>query len=189
MLACYAPGSILLVSNTDWHPQTNLSSLSLSLVLRPTVCLGIKHPSGAYDQIVITVRQLRVCGWWALSLTRGQVCRLQLLLALTSADIFKSDSHGTHDHNLLSQIRDFPFRRLLRLAGLRWRYSTPPPHGSIFSVFFYIIKYGRIFSIHVTAKRYFWNKIIRFMVGVKSKNSHRGLVKDNRDPVWIHYVQ
>jgi hypothetical protein len=22
-----------------------------------------------------------------------------------------------------------PFRRLLRLAGLRWRYSTPPPHG------------------------------------------------------------
>jgi hypothetical protein len=30
---------------------------------------------------------------------------------------------------LLSQIRDFPFRRLLRLAGSRWRYSTPPPHG------------------------------------------------------------
>jgi hypothetical protein len=23
----------------------------------------------------------------------------------------------------------FPFRRLLRLAGLRWRYSTPPPLG------------------------------------------------------------
>jgi hypothetical protein len=23
-----------------------------------------------------------------------------------------------------------PFRRLLRLAGLRWRYSTPTPHGS-----------------------------------------------------------
>jgi hypothetical protein len=23
----------------------------------------------------------------------------------------------------------FPFRRLLRLAGLRWRYSTQPPHG------------------------------------------------------------
>jgi hypothetical protein len=27
------------------------------------------------------------------------------------------------------QIWDFPFRRLLRLAGSRWRYSTPPPHG------------------------------------------------------------
>jgi hypothetical protein len=30
---------------------------------------------------------------------------------------------------LLSQIRDFPFRRLLRLAGLWLRCSTPPPHG------------------------------------------------------------
>jgi hypothetical protein len=29
----------------------------------------------------------------------------------------------------MSQIWDFPFRRLLRLAGLRWRCSTPPPHG------------------------------------------------------------
>jgi hypothetical protein len=34
------------------------------------------------------------------------------------------------DHILLSQIRDFLFHRLLRLAGLRWRYSTPPPHES-----------------------------------------------------------
>jgi hypothetical protein len=25
----------------------------------------------------------------------------------------------------------FPFRRLLRLAGLRWRYSNPPPRGVV----------------------------------------------------------
>jgi hypothetical protein len=24
----------------------------------------------------------------------------------------------------------FPFLRLLRLAGVRWRYSNPPPHGN-----------------------------------------------------------
>jgi hypothetical protein len=33
-------------------------------------------------------------------------CRLQLLLVLASAFIFGSDSRGTHDHVLLSQIRD-----------------------------------------------------------------------------------
>jgi hypothetical protein len=64
------------------------------------------------------------------SLTRGWVCHLQLLLALASAFILGSESRGTRNHNLLSQIRDFPFCRLLRLVGLRWRYSTPPPHGN-----------------------------------------------------------
>jgi hypothetical protein len=51
-----------------WLPRTRStlvlvlspnSDLSLSLMLRPTVsqstCLGIKHPSGAYDRIFITV--------------------------------------------------------------------------------------------------------------------------------------
>jgi hypothetical protein len=90
--------------------------------------LGIKQPSGAYDQIFITVRQLWVCWCGALCLTRGRVCRLQLLLALASAVILGSQSGGTHDDILLSQIQNFPFRRFLRLAGLRWRYSTPPPH-------------------------------------------------------------
>jgi hypothetical protein len=47
-----------------------------------------------------------------------------------AAVIFGSESRRTRGHILLSQIRDFPLRRLLRLAGSRWRYSTPPPHRS-----------------------------------------------------------
>jgi hypothetical protein len=64
------------------------------------------------------------------SLTRGWVYHLQLLLTLASAFVLGSDSRVTRDHILLSQIRDFPFCRLLRLTGVWWRYSTPPPHGS-----------------------------------------------------------
>jgi hypothetical protein len=115
-------------------PANYITCMSLSLMLRPTVsrpvCLGIKHPSGACEQIFITVRLLRVSWCGALSLTRGRVCRLQLLLALASAVIFGAESNRTRGHILLSGIRDFPFRRLLRLAGFRWKYSTPPPHGS-----------------------------------------------------------
>jgi hypothetical protein len=63
------------------------------------------------------------------SLTKGWVCLLYMLLALTSIVFLRSKSLGTGDHVLLSQIWDFPFHRLLWLAGSRWRYSISPPHG------------------------------------------------------------
>jgi hypothetical protein len=72
---------------------------------------------------------------------RGQVCRLQLLLALASAVILGSKSCGTRDHILLSQIRDFPFCYLLQLTGLWWRYSTPPPHRSMSIVCYFLRLY------------------------------------------------
>jgi hypothetical protein len=48
-----------------------------------------------------------------------------MLLALASAVFLGSESLRTRDHILMSQIWDFPFRRLLPLTASRWRYSTP----------------------------------------------------------------
>jgi hypothetical protein len=89
----------------------------------------ILFSSGAHDQIFITLRQLRSCFCGALSLTRGRVCILYMLLVVASTVFHGSESLGSRDYILLSQFWDFPFRRLLRLAGSRWRYSNQPPHG------------------------------------------------------------
>jgi hypothetical protein len=55
--------------------------------------------------------QLIICGYspYVTScLTRGWVCRLQLLLVLASEVILRSESRGTHDHISLSEIRNSP---------------------------------------------------------------------------------
>jgi hypothetical protein len=96
--------------------------VTLRLTVSQSVSLGVE-PLTRY----LFVWQLRSCFCWELSLTRGRVCLLYMLLALTSAVFLGSESLGTHDHILLSQIWDFHFRRLLRLAGSWWRYSTSRP--------------------------------------------------------------
>jgi hypothetical protein len=76
-----------------------------------------RAPSEAHNQIFITVWQLQPCFCGALSLTGGRVCLLYILLALAIAVYLVSEFLGTRDHILLSHIRDFPFRRLLRLRA------------------------------------------------------------------------
>jgi hypothetical protein len=58
--------------------------VAVAVNLRPTVsrpvCPGVRRPSGTYDQffflLEISFRQLRLCYFVALSLTRGRVCNL-----------------------------------------------------------------------------------------------------------------
>jgi hypothetical protein len=112
-------GSLNFCFESDSYVTTDGQSANISSNKAPIWGL---RPDLDYCQTV------RVCWFGEVSLTRGRVCRLQLLLALAMAVILGSKSRGTRDHILLSQIRDFLFCRHLRLAGLRWRYSTPPPH-------------------------------------------------------------
>jgi hypothetical protein len=124
-----------------------------------SVRLGVRHPSRTRDQfsflLEIFFRQLLVCYFVAPSLMRGRVCNLLLLLVLASAVPLVSESRGTllskflrlpqpggpgpRIYNPLEQGgpdippgTGFPFRRLLRLAVLRWRYSITPPHGNLY---------------------------------------------------------
>jgi hypothetical protein len=59
----------------------------------------------------IYIFRLNTCGnssYVTSSLTRGWVCRLQLLLVLASVVILRFESQGTHDYILLCQFRESP---------------------------------------------------------------------------------
>jgi hypothetical protein len=124
-----------------------------------SVCLGVGHPSGTRDQfffpLEIVFRQLGTVV--APSLTRRRVCNLlyncfctlqdQSLLCRGPAELTVIFYCPIWDPQLgwpgpriyIPQEEGgpvilpgtwFPFYRLLRLAGRRWMYSIPPPHGS-----------------------------------------------------------
>jgi hypothetical protein len=113
--------SYLTAIESEFYITTDDQSTSLSWNEAPNWAL---KSDLYYCQTVVGLLM-----WGSLSLTRGRVYGLQLLLEIDSAVILGSKSHGTRDHILLSQTRDFPFRCLLRLARIWWRYSTQPPRG------------------------------------------------------------
>jgi hypothetical protein len=91
-------------------------------MLRPTVirsvCLEIKHPSGAYDQIFSSVGQLRVLLMWsALSEER------------TGLSFAAGPRQSSHSRVRVPwDLRPyFTLSDSILLAGL-WRYSTPSPN-------------------------------------------------------------
>jgi hypothetical protein len=90
--------------------------VTLRLTASQSVSLGVEPPSAAHDQIIFFCLTFTVGCCGAPSLTRGRVWLVGMVLALPSAVFLGSESLGTRDHILLSQTRDFPFRRLLRLG-------------------------------------------------------------------------
>jgi hypothetical protein len=132
----YYSSQLILTAEASLHSASRSKTdckLSLSLMLRPTVSrpvyLGVKHPFGAYDQIFITCMTVTVLFLWGdLSDERSGLsfvcaagpCQRSLPRVRVPWDL--------RPYFTVSDLR-LPFRRLLRLAGSRWRYSTPPPHG------------------------------------------------------------
>jgi hypothetical protein len=93
-----------------WTPEPFSQSESVTLrlaVCRQSVHLGDKPlETGDQQFFHLNIFGHRPCV--ISSLTRRLVCHLQLLLVLASEVILVSESHGTHDYILLSQIRDSP---------------------------------------------------------------------------------
>jgi hypothetical protein len=100
-------------TRVSWHPQTREeeeteSQSELLYDWRFIANQFVLATNPLRPTARIFIFQLNTCGcspYVTSSLTIGWVCRLQLLLVLASAVILRSESRGTHDHILLSQIR------------------------------------------------------------------------------------
>jgi hypothetical protein len=107
-LFCYLFGDFLCVS-----------SLLFSSLLFSSLCLFVSlFYLSSLGPLFICLCLSWVWVWvWVLCYDRRSVGQSVLLLALAIAVILGSEPLGTRDRILLSQIWEFPFRRLLRLAG------------------------------------------------------------------------
>jgi hypothetical protein len=147
-----------------WYRHNAVSShfhceLDYKIIIQPTVsrpvCLGIKHRSGVYNQIFITVNRGFLDVGLSLSppdettglpftITAGprQHNRSWVLFPWDSWPYFSvsysrlPQPGGLVPHFYMPQEQGSPvispgtgfhFRSLLRVSRLRWRYSTPPP--------------------------------------------------------------
>jgi hypothetical protein len=101
----------LVIRKLKEHHQVKVKvEVTLRLTVSKSWC---RAPSGAHDQIFITVWQLWSCFCGAPSLTRGQVCLFYMLLALASAG--------------LSRVRvPWDSQPYFTVSDLRLLFSSPP---------------------------------------------------------------
>jgi hypothetical protein len=91
--------------------HTSESELELLYDWRFTANQFVLAPSPLRPTTNNFIFKMNTCGYGPYvtsSLTTEWVCRLQLLLVVASAAILRLEFRGTHNHILLSQIRDFP---------------------------------------------------------------------------------
>jgi hypothetical protein len=96
---------------TLFFSTTFLYSVSQSVRVRLTLRLAVYRQApwdSRHSNLIFQLNTCRYSPYVTFSVTRGGICRLQLLLILASAVILMSKSHGIHDPILLSQIRDSP---------------------------------------------------------------------------------
>jgi hypothetical protein len=93
-----------------------------------SVCLGVGHPFGAHDQILLF---LLFCRKMALLFVLGRPLWREDGSVICSAICQWSESRSTHDHTLLSHLRLLGSLSVASYDSqeLQWRYSNPPPRG------------------------------------------------------------
>jgi hypothetical protein len=99
------------VSRRKYQTATNRDRVTLRLAVYRQSVQFILAPSPLRLTTNDFFFQLNTCGYSPYvtsSLTRGWVCRLQVMVALARAVMHGSESSGTQGHILLSQIRDSP---------------------------------------------------------------------------------
>jgi hypothetical protein len=79
-----------LLSHRNYQVKVKVK-VTLRLTASQSVCLGVGHPFGAHDQILLFlsfVGKLLFSSPWAPSLTRGRVCNLQCNLSVVRVKLF-----------------------------------------------------------------------------------------------------
>jgi hypothetical protein len=115
------------VSQSVLVSSPHLGPLSVKVKVKVTLRLTVSQPVslGVESHLELMTRYLLLCDSYGLvfcgapSLTRGRVCLLYTLLVLASAVFLGSESLGTRDRILLSQIWD-----LLLLSSFQYENST-----------------------------------------------------------------